>query len=470
MNLINPVPNSFRVLLIEEDPQQTELYSDLIRDVVPCQIDVVGHLEGAYNFISRSNYHLIIVDIGKSGTKSGLSILEQIRRLSPVTSVILLSDRATVEEAVGAIRLGAEDYLKKPFNPDAFKLAVKRGLDRKVIFGENEGASTFIFLLSSCQMISAALEQKKIFGIIRSYLARELQSVHSAIYMLKDNSPIRVQDSGADVVTDQAMQDVLDIAIQAALPLEKMAKTNEMIRFVDKGQLTPGLFIFKFKCTGNMDYFCVCLSPSKPDSFDLFEGRLKMLKAQIEVTGKNIDQYLGVQKLAYVDDATGLYNTRYLNYILDREISHFNKTGKPFAILFIDVDKFKNVNDSHGHLIGTKILHELGGHLKRFVRESDTVFRYGGDEFVAVLPSCDLETAKNVAERFRKSVEQREFLRSEGLNFKITISIGVAMFPDHASSKRAIIEAADHAMYSSKRSTRNSVTVATPVNSGVASG
>src|SRR6185312_5490368 len=118
-------------------------------------------------------------------------------------------------------------------------------------------------------------------------------------------------------------------------------------------------------------------------------GRLRMIRAQIEVTGKNIEQYLGVQHLAYVDDATGLYNTRYLNYILDREIAQAAATSRAFAVLFIDADKFKGVNDTHGHLVGTKLLNELGVQLKRLVRGSDTVFRYGGDEFVAVLSPCD---------------------------------------------------------------------------------
>jgi hypothetical protein len=94
------------------------------------------------------------------------------------------------------------------------------------------------------------------------------------------------------------------------------------------------------------------------------------------------------------------------------------------------------------------------------VRRTDTVFRYGGDEFVAVLAPCDLATAKVVAERIRDAVEHKTFLAQEGLKLHFTVSIGVALFPDHATSKKAIIEAADHAMYSAKRATRNSVTIA----------
>jgi diguanylate cyclase (GGDEF)-like protein len=460
---------SYNVLLIEEDPKQTELYSDLIREVADCKVDVMSRVESSFDWIGRSNYHLVVIDssadtdsgvIMPTGGLNGLTLVEQIKRVSPVTSVILVSEQATIEQAVAAIRLGAEEYLKKPFNLETFKLAVKRGLDRKTVFGENTGASSFLNLLNSCQMISASLEEKKIFWIVQSYLLRELKSAHSAIYTLNGTDPMRIDEATHDGRRDRAMEEILDIALHASNPLVKMIEAGEWFRFIDRGQLTPGLFIFRFHCAGPSDSFAVLLSPDRSVMNEGFESRLRMLKAQIEVTGKNIEQYMGVQHLVYVDDATGLYNTRYLNYILDREIAHAHATKKSFAVLFIDADKFKGINDSHGHLVGTKLLHELGEELKKYVRRTDTVFRYGGDEFVAVLAPCDLATAKVVAERIRDAVEHKTFLSAEGLKLHFTVSIGVALFPDHATSKKSIIDAADHAMYSAKRTTRNSVTIA----------
>ncbi|MEK6705487.1 MAG: diguanylate cyclase [Bdellovibrionota bacterium] len=459
---------SYNVLLIEEDPNQNELYADLIREVADCKIDVVSHVENSFEWVARSNYHLVVIDGSSKNNDTsafndmiGLALLEQVKRISPVTSVILVSDRAGVEQAVSAIKLGAEDYLSKPFNIEAFQLAVKRGLDRKTIFGENSDMSIFLNLLNSCQLISASLDPKKIFSIVQSYFYREIKCAHSAIYTLQENKPARVELHGtADDEQDRAMQEVLDIALEASNPLPKMYESGEIYRFFERSQLTPGLLIFRFRCGGPEDYFLVCLSPEYPPSLDGFESRLRMLKAQIEVTGRNISQYLGVQKLAYVDDVTGLYNTRYLNFILDREIVQAQISKKAFAVLFIDADNFKTINDSHGHLVGTKILNELGNQLKKLVRDSDTVFRYGGDEFVAVLSPCDLATAKVVADRIRMSVEQGVFLADEGLDLRFTVSIGVALFPDHAGSKQAIIDAADQAMYNAKRTTKNSVTIA----------
>ena len=464
-------PKLNHVLLIESDPEETEVYSDLIRDVGDCEIDMMTRVEGSFDWLVRSNYHLIVIDTasfeGSDRQFSGLDVLERIKRIRPGTSVILLSGEATVEEAVAAIRLGAEDYFKKPFNLDKFKLAVKRGLDRKTVFGEDTGATDYLYLLNSCRMISATLEQEKIFEIIQSFFMQELSSNYAAVYTVggryrssPSNGPGAVQEQ------DSALEEILEIAVCAVNPFEKMIQSNEIYHFFDRGQLTPGLFVFRFRCAGAEDFFCVTLSPKKPLSMEAFENRLLMLKRQIEVTGKNIEEYRGVQHLVYLDDATGLYNTRYLNNVLDREIAHAQGTKKSFAVLFIDVDKFKTINDSHGHLVGTRLLNELGNHLKTMVRGSDTVFRYGGDEFVAVLAPCDQMTAEMVAERIREFVEGTSFLHDEGMDLRFTVSIGVALFPDHADSKKSIIQMADQAMYTAKKKSRNRVYVVEKKASG----
>lgn len=461
-----PRSSLVRCLIICADPSQAELCSELLREVADCQIDVISRIESNFEWIGRSSYHFVVMD----GVPQPLELLERVKRLSPVTGVIIVSDRATVEEAVATVRLGAEDYLKKPFSVESFQLAVKRALDRKAVLGDDTGAANYLHLLNACQMISATLERPHIFAIVQSYLARALQSDHSAIYALSGGGPVRVEDFGDGANRDRAMEEILDIAVYAAGILPGLSASGETARFVERGQLTPGLFVFRFRCGGGTEYFCVCLSPRKPPSVEAFESQLRMLRAQIEASGKNIEQFLGVQNLAFVDDATGLYNTRYLNTILDREIAQSRESSRPFAVLFIDADRFKQVNDSHGHLVGTRLLNELGNHLKRFVRESDTVFRYGGDEFVAVLSGCDLATARAVAERIRQSVQEASFLVSEGLDVQFTVSIGVALFPDHAASKRAIIEAADRAMYAAKKGARNSVFIADAVADGGAVG
>jgi diguanylate cyclase (GGDEF)-like protein len=165
--------------------------------------------------------------------------------------------------------------------------------------------------------------------------------------------------------------------------------------------------------------------------------------------------------LTFTDDLTGLYNQRYLEVILDRELSLAKRNDVKFSVLFLDMDHFKNVNDTHGHLIGSRLLYEVGQEIKRTLRESDITFRYGGDEFLIILAHTGLEDAVVVAERIRQQVEKKRFLAREGLDIRLTASIGVASVPDHATTKQQILKAADEALYGVKKAVRNRVIAAT---------
>lgn len=162
----------------------------------------------------------------------------------------------------------------------------------------------------------------------------------------------------------------------------------------------------------------------------------------------------------YTDDLTGLYNQRYLEIILDRELSLAKRNESIFSVLFLDLDHFKNVNDSHGHLIGSRLLYEVGVEIKKTLRESDITFRYGGDEFVMILSHTNLEDAMFVAERVRVQIEKKRFLVKDGMEIRLTASIGVANVPMHAETKQEILKAADEALYGVKKAVRNKVIAA----------
>lgn len=165
--------------------------------------------------------------------------------------------------------------------------------------------------------------------------------------------------------------------------------------------------------------------------------------------------------LSHTDDLTGLFNQRYLEVILEREISLAKRNNTEFSVLFLDLDHFKNVNDSHGHLIGSRLLSEVGEEIKRALRDSDITFRYGGDEFVMILSHTGLEAAIMVAERVRMQIEKKRFLAKENLEIRLTASIGVANVPLHAGTKQQILKAADEALYGVKKAVRNKVIAAT---------
>lgn len=162
------------------------------------------------------------------------------------------------------------------------------------------------------------------------------------------------------------------------------------------------------------------------------------------------------QQQVYKDSLTDLYNQKFLMEVIDRKIEEFRRYKTPFSILFIDVDHFKRVNDSLGHVVGSGVLTSLGGLLQEQIRSSDYAFRYGGDEFIILLSHTEGEDAVNVAERVRKRVENFDFNVMD-LHVRITVSIGLAFFPVHADSAEDIVRIADEAMYYGKNKSRNIV-------------
>lgn len=184
---------------------------------------------------------------------------------------------------------------------------------------------------------------------------------------------------------------------------------------------------------------------------------LMRLVVQAALTIERTTLYQKMAELVVTDDLTKLFNTRYLDRTIETEIQRSNRYKTSISLIFIDIDHFKNINDQYGHLIGSKILVEMGQLIIKSLRSIDIVARYGGDEFVVVLPQTTPRAAVLIAERIRKSVEYNTFLKKEGYSLKMTASFGVASYPESAKTKEDLIRLADEAMYRVKYTTRNGV-------------
>ena len=167
-----------------------------------------------------------------------------------------------------------------------------------------------------------------------------------------------------------------------------------------------------------------------------------------------------IQELTITDDVTGLYNARHLYKTLEAEVYRSARFGYEFSVVFIDLDHFKHVNDTYGHLVGSKLLAEIGYMIKTHLRLIDYAFRYGGDEFVILLPQTPKESAQVVAKRLRDVFRQCKFLRDASLNINVRASMGIASYPEDAKSAHEIIRQADEMMYTVKNTTRDNIAVA----------
>jgi len=169
---------------------------------------------------------------------------------------------------------------------------------------------------------------------------------------------------------------------------------------------------------------------------------------------ENAGLFAELQRSAITDSLTGAYNTRFFHEVLGRETARADRYSTPLSLLMIDIDTFKLINDTFGHVVGNKVLTEIAKSLEHTVRNTDFVFRCGGDEFGVVLPGTDLDGAMRVAEKILHRVETGEILTSLGYSGRVTVSIGLSEYR-RGSHFETLVAEADQALYMCKRSSKN---------------
>jgi diguanylate cyclase (GGDEF)-like protein len=214
---------------------------------------------------------------------------------------------------------------------------------------------------------------------------------------------------------------------------------------------------FRDTCLGVIELIN-CVGPEGFDPRDL--KLLEALSDFAAIALENARHVKRIHELTIMDDCTSLYNARHMGVILDTEIYRSQRYNYEFSIVFIDLDHFKQVNDTHGHLVGSRLLAEIGEALKTNCRLIDFAFRYGGDEFVLLLPQTSKENAINVARRLHKLIRETVWLKSEGLNIRLTPSMGLAAYPVDSKTKEGLLHLADEAMYQVKNANRDRVAAA----------
>jgi diguanylate cyclase (GGDEF)-like protein len=185
------------------------------------------------------------------------------------------------------------------------------------------------------------------------------------------------------------------------------------------------------------------------------DDALRTLAGQASIAIDNVQLHQEAQRLSTTDALTGLWNFRYLSMSLAREIERSTRFQRPLAVLMLDLDHFKQVNDQHGHARGDTVLRELAHRVQEQIREVDTFARYGGEEFVVVLPETTVEGATQLAERICVAIRREPFHTEGEEPLDVTVSVGGAAFPAHGSSAATLMRAADRALYVAKNEGRD---------------
>ncbi len=223
------------------------------------------------------------------------------------------------------------------------------------------------------------------------------------------------------------------------------------------GFVTHSLICLPLKMQGSVIGVIEIVNPEDMSLFeDNFMPLLSILADYVAIAIHNARTYRKIESLSITDDVTGYYNTRFMHQHLDQLLDQ----GQEVSLVFLDVDNFKELVDRHGHLLGSKTLKEAAVAIDSQLGDEDRLVRYGGDEFVIILPAQDKNAAFDKVVLVRKAVANAVFLNEEGVGAKLTASFGIANYPSDAADKKELLQMADNSLYRSKDLGKNSITVA----------
>jgi len=438
--------------------------------------------EQTLNVLSKNRVDLILLDL-RLKNESGFDLCRKLKKHTSFSKipVIVISVSQLTEDIIKAIELGAADFVSKPFNQGVLVAKIRSIIrlkeeeerlrkGQKELLGLIQDTSKQKDLLSREAEFSRDLNQfldeesKKAF--IRKSFSDFLGAKLFSIFVYNEE-----QDNFKLFVSNHP-----DIPLDLSIKLEK---NNIMYDAVNQKQpvIIHSYSKSGYKKSGRSKYETdiVCAVPLiSGDSiigvltvndpafsfhdFGDFEGRMIRISRHLGVSIHNTILYEKVKDLSMRDSMTGLYNFRHFLETLRLEVERARRYDEPLSCIMVDIDNFKSVNDSFGHQIGDEVLKELARSISYSVRASDIPARYGGDEFIIILPKTDKELAMKLAARLMKLFSGKPIrVPHDNKGIKVTLSMGIAAFPEDTSDMDELMKMADDALYRAKNQGKNRI-------------
>ncbi len=456
-----------RVLVVDDDRLNREIARDALG--ASARVECCASAEAALEALAREPADLVLSDLTMPGI-SGTELLDRIRREHPDTDFVLLTGHASVESAVAALRMGAADYLVKPIQPEELGVVAERILARRRLIAENERLREALRVAESCRTLLRCLEPGEVYAVALDLLLHVLPCVRGLCIFRRTSFP------QSDGVAFRGFDEPQARQLRQILVVEKQVDLDaiDATALVRESPVHDALRASGIECRrilavplrgseSEVGAIWILEGPQAIEAGDL--ERVTLIASHAEVALHNAERYHRAKERAFIDDVTEVYNARFLLQAADREVQRAERYGKSLCVLFLDLDRFKTVNDCYGHLVGSQVLRRLSDVLRGCIRQIDTLARYGGDEFTILLADTDVETGMRVAERIRKTVSDTLFEGGGGAPIRLSISIGVAGYPMHGRDRTALLDAADKAMYRAKSLGRNCVCSASELTS-----
>lgn len=457
------------ILVVEDDRFFRELYADLLSQAGYC-VTTASSGEEALTLLQESRFGLVVTDLAMSGI-SGLELLVRIKSQDPSIDVILVTANADLESALFSLKHGARDFLVKPINSDELQHSVRLCMEQRQLLDENVELRNMLGLLQTSQALSSCLDLAGVCHLAVDALAREVGTSRGIGLVQLEGDYVLKEIKGLDEATAQLVHQQLFAAFR-----KRGGRKSEPVRVLLPSGLEPledadlrEALLFPLMVRNTCPGMVILLNDANQVIPQLkSERNISFLEEHAARALDNALRFSTTQDMLYIDELSGLFNYRYLKVALEREIKRADRYSTKLSVVFLDLDNFKGVNDTYGHLVGSNLLRELGHLLKRSVREVDVVIRYGGDEYTMILVETGADAAQQVGERIRRMIEKHNFLTREGYQIRLTASLGIASYPDDTTGLEELLAMADKAMYAGKAAGKNCVyRVVSPLSGGL---
>ena len=452
------------ILIIDDDPNLRKTLADILR-LKGYEALTAADGETGLAVLAKNHVQLVLLDLGLPGIP-GLEVLARIKADFPRTGVIVITGQATIASAVAASNQGAFSYLVKPYEMDQLLNHIQRALEKQQ--AEEEIARHHLELarmnaeLMTLREISEAISQTLDLDLLVKEILHVLVrtkifpfEVHAAIFLVEDG---RMRLASFVSLPETLLQPCQEIrpghclcggALSSGeVVIARAGEENGLRAACHPETQQYGRILVPLKAVKTIvGLLSLYTEPGVEFSQNLLQ-LLSSLGSQIGIALNNARLYEQTRNSSLHDPLTGLANRRLLDIQLEKSYEAAKRYQEKLAVVMLDIDHFKNYNDTHGHLGGDRLLARLAEVLVKTLRDADYVFRYGGEEFLCMLPETDLEMAGEVAERLRRAVQTQT---------DVTISLGIAAFTESMPDKETLIRRADEALYLAKKNGRNRV-------------
>jgi two-component system cell cycle response regulator len=473
-----------QILVIDTDTDSQVILSELIRDM-GLEAQVENNVQRALRKLDQEEFALVITDNILNGY-SGIDVLKRLKKNHPLTEVIVVAGEATLDAAIAALNLGAHSFIEKPITFSEMQLQIKQALAKRSFALKSqwllEKTAPFSPVLQnhlnhlidfnqlSRRLINSMEYQQIIDTALRGLKSMVMAEVCALLIVEGDEAQLHVRSEKPGLVAH--LGDIKEGLLlswktlsQKQLHPEKL-KIDFQTKQVGKLETASSVLLQSTLCVPLLVQTQVIgllnVASTQPVAFDSETSHfLNILAEYIAAILVNASRHRHIQLLASTDGLTGLYNYRTLHERLKHEFDRSKRYGSPLSLIMLDIDLFKKVNDDYGHTQGDVVLREVADILRKSTREVDLLARYGGDEFVVILPETQSKNAALLAERIRLAVRNHAF-RVTDTGTHITISLGLATYPAPGiSDSKEFIHHADRALYEAKNSGQDKVIVAT---------